>query len=102
MIFRTNNRELEDGYMKETVNVDNTAADLYKKNPSEAVKYLTAYSIKSGNNTVTKWKELYKFLFTKYLDGNVKEKQPVPQGYNRVNPKLSQPGYSEEWYQCNC
>ena len=44
------------------------------------------------------WKELYKFLFVKYVDGNVKEKQPVPPGYNRVNPKLSQPGYSEEWY----
>jgi hypothetical protein len=44
------------------------------------------------------WKELYKFLFTKFVDGNVKEKQAIPKGYNRVNPKLSQPGYSEEWY----
>ena len=91
-------KELEDGYMKETVNVDKTAADLYKKNPAEAVKYLTAYSVKAGNKTVTQWKELYKFLFTKYVDGNVKEKQPVPAGFNRVNPKITQPGYSEEWY----
>ena len=66
--------ELEDGYMKETVNVDKTAEDLYKKSPAEAVKYLTDYSVKSGNNTVKQWKELYGFLFTKYVDGNVKEK----------------------------
>ena len=90
--------ELEDGYMKETINVDKTATGLFKKNPSKAVKYLTEYSVRAGNNTVTQWKEFYKFLFTKYVDGNVKEKQPVPAGYNRVNPKLTQPGYSEEWY----
>jgi dipeptidase len=90
--------ELEEGYFKETTDIDKAAAELYKKNPSDAVKYLTAYSVKSGNNTVMQWKELYKFLFTKFVDGNVKEKQAVPKGYNRVNPKLSQPGYSEEWY----
>ncbi len=87
-------KELEDGYMSETENIDKTAATLYKKSPSEAVNYLTAYSVKSGNNTVMQWKELYKFLFTKYVDGNVKVKQEIPKGFNRVNPKLSQPGYS--------
>jgi dipeptidase len=91
-------QELENGYMSETANIDKTAADLYKKSPAKAVKYLTEYSVKTGNNTVYQWKDLYKFLFTKYVDGNVKEKQEIPKGYNRVNPKLSQPGYSEEWY----
>jgi dipeptidase len=89
--------ELENGYLKETVNVDKTAEALYKKSPAEAVKYLTAYSVKSGNNTVKQWKELYRFLFTRYVDGNVKEKQPVPKGYKYVAPKLSQPGYGDEW-----
>ncbi len=91
-------KELEDGYIKETEDVDRTAAELYKKSPEKAVRYLTDYSVKAGNNTVSQWKDLYKFLFVKYVDGNVKEKQPVPAGYNRVNPKLTQPGYSEEWY----
>jgi len=89
--------ELEDGYLKETTGIDKTAEALFKKNPSEAVKYLTDFSVKSGNNTVMKWKELYKFLFTKYLDGNVKESQPVPKGYKFMVPKLSQPGYGDEW-----
>lgn len=91
-------RELEDGYMTETEKIDKTAAEMYKKSPVTALKYLTDYSVKSGNNTVSQWKELYKFLFVKYVDGNVKEKLPIPKGYNRVNPKISQPGYSKEWY----
>ncbi|MDO9339044.1 MAG: C69 family dipeptidase [Bacteroidales bacterium] len=89
--------ELEDGYINEIVNIDKSAEALYKKSPSNTVKYLTDYSVKTGNNTVMQWKELYKFLFTKYVDGNVKEKQPVPQGYKYVVPKLSQPGYGDEW-----
>jgi dipeptidase len=89
--------ELEDGYINEIINIDKSAEALYKKSPSDAVKYLTAYSVKAGNNTVMQWKELYKFLFTKYVDGNVKEKQPLPKGYKYVVPKLSQPGYGDEW-----
>jgi len=90
--------ELEDGYVAETQDIDKTAEYLYRKNPKKAVKYLTDYSVKTGNNTVTAWKEFYKFLFTKYVDGNVKEKRPVPAGYKYYTPKLSQPGYSEDWY----
>jgi dipeptidase len=89
--------ELEDGYMKETINIDKSAEALYKKNPAEAVKFLTDYSVKSGNSTVMQWKELYKFLFVKYVDGNVKEAVPVPKGYKFHVPKLSQPGYGDEW-----
>ncbi len=89
--------ELEDGYMKETINVDKSAEALYKKNPAEAVKFLTDYSVKSGNSTVMQWKELYKFLFVKYVDGNVKEAVPVPKGYKFHVPKLTQPGYGDEW-----
>jgi dipeptidase len=89
--------ELEDGFLKETESIDKTAESLYKKSPSKAVKYLTEYSVKAGNNTVTEWKDLYKFLFTKYVDGNVKESKPVPPGYKYVAPNVSQPGYGDEW-----
>ena len=89
--------ELEDGYIKEIINIDKTASDLYKKDPAKAVSLLTDYSVKAGNNTVKQWKEFYNFLFVKYVDGNVKEKQPVPQGYKYVVPKLTQPGYGDDW-----
>jgi dipeptidase len=90
--------ELEENFAKEIINIDKTAEALYKKNPAEAVKYLTDYSVKSGNNTVKEWKNLYAFLFTKYVDGNVKEELPVPKGNKYIPPKVSQPGYGEDWY----
>jgi dipeptidase len=89
--------ELEDGYIAVTGKVDKSAESLYKKSPSEAVKYLTDFSVKSGNNTVKQWKNLYRFLFTKYVDGNVKESQPLPKGYKYTVPKITQPGYGDEW-----
>ncbi|NSW94584.1 MAG: dipeptidase, partial [Bacteroidales bacterium] len=78
--------------------VDKLAAQLFEKSPKKAVKYSTEYSVNAGNNTVAQWKDFYKFLFTKYVDGNVKEKRPVPPGYKYIPPKVSQPGYGEEWY----
>jgi dipeptidase len=89
--------ELEDGYIAETANTDKAASDLYKKSPADAVNYLTEYSVKAGNKTVAEWQGLYKFLFTKYMDGNVKEKRAVPTGYKYYTPKVTQPGYTEEW-----
>jgi dipeptidase len=96
--FQVKQKELEDKYFAETMEMDKAASLLYEKSPSKAVKYLTEYSVKTGNNTVSDWKELYKFLFTKYMDGNIKEARPVPQGYKYVTPKVSQPGYTEDWY----
>jgi dipeptidase len=89
--------EIEDGYISEIGNVDKTAEIMFMETPSNGTNYLTNYSVNAGNKTVSEWKELYKFLFVKYMDGNVKEKQPLPEGYKYVNPKVSQPGYSEEW-----
>jgi len=91
-------KELEEGYFSETQNIDKTAEALYRKSPGKAVKFLTGYSVNAGDKTVSQWKDLYKFLFTKYVDGNVKEARPVPPGYKYYTPKVSQPGYSEEWY----
>jgi dipeptidase len=89
--------ELENGYMTETESIEKSAVTLFKKNPADAIKYLTEYSVKCGNNTVMKWKELYRFLLVKFIDGNVKEKRPVPPGYKYIEPKVIQPGYGDEW-----
>ena len=61
--------------------------------------YLTDYSVKAGDNTVSQWRELYKFLFTKYMDGNVKTRNEPKEGYKYVIPSVRQPGYPEEWYE---
>ncbi len=85
--------ELESYYMQLTPDIDRTALELYKKDETKARDFLTMYSTEAGNNTVKEWKMLYRFLFTKYMDGNVKEKVEGQQ-----NPSLEQPGYSKEWY----
>ena len=86
-------KELEGRYLSETSEIDKTAASLYQKNPKKALQYLTEYSVKSGEQTVSEWKKLYAFLFTRFMDGNVKTRIEGQQ-----NPKLEQPGYDESWY----
>ncbi|MFA6950382.1 MAG: C69 family dipeptidase [Lentimicrobiaceae bacterium] len=84
---------LENKFVAYTPIVDKMALELYNKDPKMAVEFLTDYSVNQGNSTVTRWKELYHHLFTKYLDGNIK----VKDGTNK-NPKVSQPGYDESYY----
>lgn len=96
--IKNKQRELEIGYIEETAMIDKIASEIFHTDPSLAAKYVTDYSVKTGNNTVSEWKDFYAFIFTKYMDGNVKEKREVPEGYKYVTPRLSQPGYSKEWY----
>ena len=86
-------KELENYYITMTASVDNTAKALYEKDEKEARDFLTEYCKSAGNHTVREWKNLYGYLFTKYMDGNIKEKVE-----GEMNPKYEQPGYSEEWY----
>jgi len=85
--------ELETKYINEVQNIDKEASEMYKKDPSKAIEIITNYSVNTGNSTVKRWKQLYGFLFTKYVDGNIKV--PVQ---NQRNPKVSQPGYNKEFY----
>ncbi|MDK2978876.1 MAG: hypothetical protein PWP52_1590 [Bacteroidales bacterium] len=89
---------LELGFIEEVKGIDKAATEIYKNNPEQGVDFITRYSVDRGNYTVETWKELYKHLFTKFLDGNVKKARPVPEGYKYITPELKQPGYSEEWY----
>ena len=90
--------ELESRYVSQVTGIDIAAAELYAKDPAAARKFLTDYSVLQGAHTVKVWKKLYAHLFTKYMDGNIKEKAGVPKGYKFHNPKLQQPGYGEAWY----
>jgi dipeptidase len=86
-------KKLESGFLGETAQVDKVASELYKKSPKKAIEYITKYSLEAGERTVSEWKDLYAFLFTRYMDGNVKTKVEGSQ-----NPKVEQPGYDESWY----
>ncbi len=90
--------KLELGYIEQIKGIDKTATEMYKNNPEQAVAFITNYSVDQGNKTVNTWKKLYAHLFTKFMDGNIKEARPVPEGSIYVTPKVEQPGYGEEWY----
>lgn len=89
---------MEQDFITYTKAIDNAALALYEKDKEMAVEFLTDYSVKVGNNTVLEWKDFYAYLFTRFMDGNVKTKVTVPEGYKYHVPKLEQPGYGEEWY----
>ncbi len=91
-------KTLEDNFVKFQPAVDAGAKALYEQSPELAVEYLTNYSCTEGDKLVTDWKKFYEYLFMKYMDGNVKEARPVPEGYKYVTPKLEQPGYGEDFY----
>ncbi len=83
----------EEQFVDNTPVVDKRAQNLYKQDPKAAVAYLTRYSCSQGDMLTYAWKELYKELFMKYMDGNIKTAVPGEQ-----NPKVEQPGYGEKTY----
>ncbi len=85
--------ELEGNYMAMVPAMDKIAAEMYKQSPVKTVQFLTDFSVTQGNNTVREWQKLYAFLFTKFMDGNIKTPNP-----GHLNPFVKQPGYSEEFY----
>ncbi len=94
-------KELEQKYMKETAEIDAKAAELFKSTAKGSAKkgsdLITSYSVNAGDNTVREWRELYKHLFTKYMDGNVKTRRALPEGYRYITPEVKQPGYPQDW-----
>ena len=90
-------KELEQKYIEETAAIDKKAAELFKSSAEKGTEMITQYSVNAGNNTVKEWRELYKYLFTKYMDGNVKTPRELPEGYKYIPPKVEQPGYPQEW-----
>ena len=91
-------RKLEKGYIEAVPFIDRTAGEMHASNPELAREFLTRFSVDAGNHTVAEWKKLYRHLFTKYLDGNIKESREKPKDHKYVNPRVQQPGYGEEWY----
>jgi len=90
--------ELELSYIEEVKGIDKAAAEMFKTNPEQAISFVTDFSNDRANKTVKTWKKLYTHLFTKFLDGNLKEARPVPEGDAYITPKVQYPGYGEEWY----
>jgi len=91
--IREKQAELEKYYIEQVKAIDSTAQNIFSTNEAEALAVLTDFSVTAGQNTFIEWQQLYRFLFTRFMDGNVKT--PVS---GELNPDLEQPGYGESWY----
>lgn len=92
-------QSMEKNFIEYTKVIDDAALKLHEKDKDKAVEFLTDYSVMVGNNTVMEWKDFYAWLFTRYMDGNIKTAVEVPEGYKYHVPDVEFPGYSEKWYQ---
>lgn len=93
-------KELELGFEAMQPSIDKAAADMYAKNPEEAVKFLTWYSTTEANRSTARWKQLGEYLVVKYIDGNVKKEVKgkfMQNGYG-LSASPNFPGYDETYY----
>ncbi len=67
--------------------VERTALHLYQQDKKLMQRYLTDYCVMHGEMVVERWRELGKYLVSKYNDGYVKDENGRPQ----------EVGYTEAW-----
>jgi len=87
--------KLETLYISQIAENDKNWKELKFK---KAIKAITNYSVTTGDDLTSEWKDFYKYLFLKYMDGNIKESQEITEGYKYKPAKVDQPGYGEKWY----
>ncbi|MBN1338337.1 MAG: C69 family dipeptidase [Bacteroidales bacterium] len=91
--------QMEKNFIEQANTITSKAKDLAEDNKTrDAVNLLTDFSVSAGNETLKEWQGFYAYLFTKYMDGNIKTKVDVPEGYKYHTPTVEQPGYGAEWY----
>ena len=93
-------QELENRFIANTTIVDNTAKELYQKDPKQAVQFLTDYSVNTGNYVVERWNKLFEYLLVKYMDGNVKQEENGHFKWNKYHGapvKVLNPEYPDAW-----
>ncbi len=92
---------IEDAFQAQQPQVEAKALAIYKNNPADAVEFLTNYSVNSAQATTRKYQDLAKYLFVKFLDGNIKKEKDGkfernPYG-NPVSPKYG--GYTQDYFE---
>ncbi len=100
--IRAKQTQMENDFVAEVKTIDIKANELYKNNKQEGIKFITDYSVKAGQKTYNEWLELYKYLFTRYVDGNIKKVKNgkfIDNGNGKNIPASpNQPGYGKDWY----
>jgi len=89
----------EENWIHETADLARKFTGIYESEGARGVeKMVTEYSNMAAATLFADWKMFYKYLFVKYMDGNVKTAQKKPEGNKFIAPKVVQPKYSDEFY----
>ena len=83
---------LEQQYVNSVQMIDAGAKEMLAQDKESAIKFITDFSCRTGNQLVDTWRDFYGYLFCKFMDGNVKTAIP-----GEKNPKVEQPALPE-WY----
>ena len=81
---------------------DSLAMDLWKRDPLEARRYLTNYSLRTASDLFKRWQKLDIYLLVKYIDGNIKRQMPdgsfATNGHSdSIPPAPVYGGYNQRW-----
>lgn len=90
--IRAKQKALETQYKAYVQMTDAAAMSIIAQDPKLAVAYLTDFSCNTGNQLVNTWRDFYGYLFTRYMDGNIKTAIP-----GQKNPKVENPPLPA-WY----
>ena len=88
---------LHSSFVKETQELEKKLMQIHEKDPKTILEEVNNYSNLAAERTHKEWKNLFVYLFTKYMDGNIKTKQEVPEGYKYYAPKVVQEGLNDKW-----
>ncbi|MDR0982457.1 MAG: C69 family dipeptidase [Culturomica sp.] len=89
---RAKQKALETKYQTDVKMTDAAALTLIDKDKKAVVEYLTDFSCNTGDRLTDDWRDFYGYLFTKYMDGNVRTVVP-----DQKNPKVSNPPHPEKY-----
>lgn len=90
--IREKQKALETQYKAYVQMADAGAAKLIEQDKTMAVEFLTDFSCNTGNQLTDTWRDFYGYLFSRFMDGNIKTAVPAEK-----NPKVEQPALPE-WY----
>lgn len=84
-------------FTKEVADIDRKATALINAGRKDAaITLITDYCVSTGDAVTKEWLEFFKYLFVKYLDGDIRVPNPDPK---EKFPKVSMPGYRASWYE---
>ena len=91
---------IENAFEAQQPQVEAKAQSIYKNNPAEAVEFLTNYSLNSAQDATHQYQDLAKYLFVKFLDGNIKKEKDGEFERNAwgnpVSPNYG--GYTQDYF----